>query len=93
MGQGRPRKRDVVSYGDAGYVYQREKLIPKAEAFCDKKLRIKNRKDRGIEWSKLFFQTMDLMWMQQTMARKIEQCKSELARLAVQEERVTEALR
>jgi hypothetical protein len=92
MGQGRSKKHEAV-YGDGGYVTQRDKLIPKAEAFCDKKLRVKNPKDRGNDWTRLFFQTMDLMWMQQTMARKIEQCSAELLKLVGKEKKLKEALR
>jgi hypothetical protein len=69
-------------YGDPEYVRQRDKLIPRAEEICDKRLGVTKKDGRGAEWSRLFMVTMDRLWLLESLKEKQARMSSELSRIS-----------
>jgi len=85
-------KIDRPCYGNSAYVAKRDALIPKAEAYCDVKLRVTSHKNRGGDWSRLFMRVMDRMWELQVLTERSEKMSVELAWIQVRQADLREEL-
>lgn len=85
-------KIERMCYGNSAYVAKRDALIPDAEAFCDSKLKVADKKDRGGDWSRLFMKTMDRMWRLRQLTDMSEHMTLELSRIRVEQAALQEQL-
>jgi len=85
-------KIERMCYGNSTYVAKRDALIPDAEAFCDNKLKVVDKKDRSNDWTRLFMVTMDRMWRLKQLTDMSEHMTVELARIHVEQAALQEQL-
>ena len=76
-------------YGNGEYTVKRDTLIPRAEAICDTSLKVVDKKDRGVAWTRLFMRTMDRLWLIQRLSDQRDHMSRELRRIERQLEEVT----